>query len=66
MSDFVLIYIVLRSINFVCLFVCLFDLLFSDPVNTLKSCRVRSVIISTLFLGKLPKPVLSAHTFASN
>ena len=36
------------------------DLLFYGPVNTLRSCRARSVILSTLFLGTHKR--LSADT----
>ena len=36
-------------------FVCLFDLSSYSPVNILRSCLVRSVILSTVFLGRLSK-----------
>ena len=36
----------------------LVDLLFYDPVNQLRSCRARSVNLSTLFLGRFPKQLL--------
>ena len=37
----------------------LFDLWFYGPFNTLRSCRAWSVILSTLFLGRLLKRLTS-------
>ena len=34
-------------------------LLFYDPVNLLRSCRARSVNLTTLFLGRLPKRLIT-------
>ena len=41
------------------LYVCLFNLCFYSPVNTLRSCRAWSIILSTLFLDRLPKRLTS-------
>ena len=42
-------------------YVCLFDLQFYGPVDTIRSSQMWSVILSTLFLGRLPKRLTSKY-----